>query len=117
MKNKESTRYFSSEQENYIAKLLGGKRSPNSGAGDFIKGDIRIPEASTTIECKTLMKNQDSISFKKAWVDKSIEESRMNRSLNTIVAFNFGPDSKNFFVIDEKLATYLINKLKEDLSE
>ena len=45
LKNKESTRYFSSNQEQYIAKLLGGQQTPNSGATDFIKGDVRIKSA------------------------------------------------------------------------
>ena len=30
--NKNSTRYFSTKQEKHVAKKLGGKRTPNSGA-------------------------------------------------------------------------------------
>lgn len=64
-KNKESTRYFSSNQEQYIAKLLNGNKTPNSGATLFKKGDVIIQRANTLCECKTCLKEKDSFSIKK----------------------------------------------------
>ena len=39
-KNKDSTRYFSSKQEEYVAKLINGKTVSNSGAAKFTCGDV-----------------------------------------------------------------------------
>jgi hypothetical protein len=41
------------EQENWVAKVYGGKRSPSSGAADTDQGDVRLVEEGTLIECKT----------------------------------------------------------------
>lgn len=114
-KNKESTRYFSSNQESYIANLLNGNKTPNSGATLFSKGDIQIQEASLLCECKTCVKEKDSFSIKKEWLDKNEQEAKITHFMNSILAFNFGPNTKNYFIINEKLAKYLVEKLKEDL--
>lgn len=114
MKNKESTRYFSSNQEAKIAKLLGGNKTPNSGAGLFAKGDIRVESASLLCECKTCVKEKDSFSIKKEWLEKNKQEAKLTHFRNSILAFNFGPDTDNYFIIDENLMTYLISKLKEE---
>lgn len=115
-KNQNSTRYYSNLQEQNIAKLLGGQQTPNSGATDFVKGDVVCKEASLLIECKTCTSNKESFSIKKEWLDKNLLEAKMNHYSNNMLAFNFGPDSnKNYFIIDEKLAKYLVDKIKEDL--
>lgn len=113
-KNKESTRYYSNKQEDYVAKLLGGYKTPNSGAGNFKKGDIQIKSASTLVECKTCTKEKESFSIKKEWVDKNKSEARMTLFVNSVIAFNFGPDTKNYFVIDENLMKYLIEQLNNE---
>ena len=114
MQNKTSNRYFSSQQEQTVAKLLGGNKTPNSGATDFVKGDVQVKDASLLVECKTCTTNKDSFSIKKEWLDKNLTEAKMNHLLNNMLAFNFGPDTKNYFIIDEKLAKYLVEKLKEE---
>ena len=63
--NKECTRYYSNLQEQYIAKLLGGRQTANSGATDFVKGDVIVSDASMLIECKTCLAEKDSFSIKK----------------------------------------------------
>lgn len=113
-KNKESTRYYSNLQEEYVAKLLGGYQTPNSGATNFTKGDIKIPNASMLIECKTMTTEKDSISIKKDWLDKNNYETKLMRLSNSMLVFNFGPNTKNYFIIDEKLAKYLVEKLIEE---
>ena len=116
-KNKNSTRYYSNNQESSVAKALGGVKTPNSGASDFIKGVVRVTEASLLIECKTCLKEKNSFSIKKEWLDKNDYEARISRLSNNMVAFNFGPDTPNYYIINEKLCKYLIDKLKEDLSD
>lgn len=34
--NKNSTRYYSNRQEKQVAKSIGGKQTPNSGATKFV---------------------------------------------------------------------------------
>lgn len=113
-KNKESTRYASSLQENYIAKVLGGKVCCNSGAGKWSKSDVRIDEASLSVECKTSMSPKSSFSIKKEWITKQKEEAFANRLSNTAIAISFEPEGKeNYFLINERLMKFLVEKLEE----
>ena len=113
-KNKGATRYYSNLQEEYVAKLLGGYQTPNSGATNFTKGDIKIPSASMLVECKTMKTEKDSTSIKKEWLEKIDYESKLMRISNSMLAFNFGPETKNYFIINERLAKFLIDKLIEN---
>ena len=113
-KNKECTRYYSSNQESYIAKLLDGSVRANSGATLFAKGDVINKEASLLVECKTCVKDKESFSIKKDWLVKNKEEAFANRLSNNCIAFNFGPNQENYFIINEKLMKYLIDKLTEE---
>ena len=101
-KNKESTRYYSDLQENYIAKKFGGRKISNSGAGLFNKGDVVIDDASMVIECKTSTEEKKSFSVKEEWLEKQKKEAFENRIDNTALAFNFGPNKSNYFVISQK---------------
>lgn len=113
-KNKEATRYFSDIQEKSVCKLLDAKQQSNSGAGKFRKGDCIQKEASMLIECKTAMTEKDSVSIKKSWINKNKEEKFSQRLSNSCLAFNFGPNQPNYFIIDEKLMRFLVDKLKEE---
>ena len=113
MVNKDSTRYYSDLQEKSVCKLLGAKQTPNSGAGRWRKGDCHQEEASLLIECKTCMAEKNSFSIKKDWIEKNKEEAFNNRLSNTCIAFNFGPEQKNYFIIDEKLMSFLVDRLAE----
>lgn len=111
-----ATRDASSVQEKRIAKKLGGIMTPNSGAGHFKKGDIQIPEAGLLIECKTCMTPKNSFSIKKEWLEKNTQELFASGLSNSVVAFNFNyEDKKDYYVIDDKLMKYLIEKLEEDV--
>ena len=113
--NKESTRYYSDKQERYVSKLLGGKVTPSSGSGKWSKGDIIGKDAGISIECKTTMKEKSSISVKKEWLDKQRRESWEDRMSNSAIAISFTPEGdKNYFVIDEKLMKFLVEKLREE---
>lgn len=113
-KNKNSTRYYSNLQEEFIAKFFDGYKTLNSGATNFVKGDVRVPDASLLIECKTVKTEKDSISIKREWLEKNNYEAKLTRYSNSMLAFNFGPNTKNYFIIDEKLAKFLVDKLIED---
>ena len=114
--NKNSTRWYSNKQEKNVSKIINGKKQSNSGATLFNKGDIKIKEDSMLCECKTCTKEKDSFSIKKEWLEKNEQEAKITHFSNSMLAFNFGPDTKNYFIINEKLAKYLIEKIAEDLA-
>lgn len=113
--NKEATRYASKKQEERIAKKLGGKVNSNSGAGLWNKSDVLLEDASISIECKTCMTPKNSFSIKKEWIEKNQKELLVNRTEHSVIAFNFDfNSSKDYFVIDDKLMKFLVDKLEED---
>lgn len=112
--NKESTRYFSDLQEKSVAKALNGHPTSNSGAAKFSGGDVIQEQASLLVECKTSMSDKDSFSIKKDWIAKNKEEAFTQRMSNHCIAFNFGPNQSNYFVIDEQLMKLLVEKLIEE---
>lgn len=114
-KNTNSSRYYSDIQEKYVAKLLGGYQTTNSGAGHWSKSDVVVKDANMSIECKTSMSEKSSFSIKKDWIDKHKEEAKSNHLYNTAIAISFDPLGKeNYFVIDEKLMKFLVEKLEEE---
>ena len=112
--NKESTRYFSDKHEKSICKALHAVQQPNSGAGNWRKGDVVQPQASMLIEAKCSMSEKQSFSIKKDWINKNREETFTQRLGNSCICFNFEPDGENFYVIDEKLMKFLIECLQND---
>lgn len=113
-KNENSTRFYSDKHEKSVCKLLGATQVSNSGAGRFKKGDVISNSASLLIECKTVMQPKESVSIKKEWILKNKEEAFENRLDNSCIAFNFGPDQESYFVIDQKLMKFLVEKLEEE---
>lgn len=113
-KNKEATRYYSDIQEKSVCKALDAQQQPNSGAGHWRKGDCRQIESSMLIECKTCIEDKESFSIKKDWIAKNKLEAFEVRLNNSCIAFNFGPNQPNYYVIDEKLMRFLVEKLIEE---
>ena len=109
-----STRYYSDIQEKDICKKMNATQQPNSGAGHFRKGDCVNYIASLLLECKTCTKDKDSFSIKKEWIEKNREEAFTQRVFNGCIAFNYGPNQENYFVIDENLMKFLVEKLEEE---
>lgn len=108
------TRYFSKKQEDAVAKAIGGRTTPNSGATAYSKGDITEGDRQGwLIECKTCMKDQKSFTMQEAWFKKNIEESIYMHKEHTAVVFSFGPDKPNYYVIDENT----FQEMKEALEE
>lgn len=101
------TRYYSSKQESYIAKLLGGKIVPNSGSARFCGGDVKAPDF--LIEAKTTTTPKKSFSIKKDWLDKVEQERKDLQIPYSTLAFQFEPDGENFFVLKEQLFKDMYN--------
>lgn len=103
------TRTYSKIQEDSVAKAVGGTRNLNSGATPFIKGDCSTD--NWLIECKTKTKHSDSMSIKKDWIDKNKQEALFMGKHYSALAFNFGPNEPNHYIIDEYLFQELIEYL------
>ena len=104
--NRNSTRFYSKIQEKNVAKVLGGKTTPNSGATPYIKGDVM--SSDWLLECKTCMTNKQSFSIKKDWLKGVREDAIAQGKMNYALVFNFGPNQENYYIITE-------NKFKEIL--
>ena len=106
------TRFYSSRQEKKVAKAVGGHKVANSGATAFNKGDVTTDDM--LIECKTCVEDKKSFSIKKEWLEKNKEEAfEMGKSYSAL-AFNFGPDSDNYYIIDERTFKLLQEYIEED---
>lgn len=99
--NKSSTRYFSSKQEKAVAKAVGGKKTANSGATPFQKGDVSTD--NWLIECKTKTSPSESMSIKREWLEKNEEEAFSMQKEHAALAFNFGDlhNPQNYYIISE----------------
>lgn len=102
MRNKSATRYFSNKQEKHIAKELGGKQTPNSGATAFIKGDVNLDD--WLIEAKTKTSPSESMSIKKEWLEKNEEEAFAMQKEHCALCFSFGElhNDKQYYIISEE---------------
>lgn len=105
--DKKKTRHFSSKQEKQVAKQLNGKVTPNSGATPFAPGDVILD--NWLIECKTKVKESDSISIKKEWIEKLKQESMFMGKEYEALIFNFG-DDKNYVILDITTFQELLEK-------
>lgn len=107
-----NTRKYSNIQETQVAKALGGRKNANSGATAFIKGDVQLD--NFLIECKTVTQKKSSISIKQEWLDKLKKEAFAMNKPYSMLAFNFEPGGKNFYVLDENFIKYVIELLNRE---
>lgn len=107
-----NTRKYSNIQETQVAKALGGRKNANSGATAFIKGDVQLN--NFLIECKTVTQKKSSISIKQEWLDKLRKEAFAMNKPYSMLAFNFEPGGKNFYVLDENFIKYVIELLNRE---
>lgn len=110
--NKKATRYFSNKQEKSVAKAVGGRKTANSGATMFSKGDVVI-EDLFLLECKTCVKEQQSFSIKREWFEKNEEEAFAMGIQNSAIVFDFG-DGEEHYIISSKLFKKLLDTLKQE---
>lgn len=106
-----STREVSTAQEKQIAKSIGAKRTSNSGAGKFDKGDLVVDR--WLIEAKTCMQPKNSFSIKKQWLTKLKEEQYATNKLYSSLCFDFGDNKDRYYIIDENMFKQLIDLLKD----
>lgn len=116
---KKPTRHYSDMQEKAVAKAIGGKQTPNSGATPFVKGDVVTKQ--WLIECKTKCSTkQKTITVHKEWFDKNLAESIYMKKDYSAVVFNFGPREPNIYCIEEGLfqrMKYALELLDQQESE
>lgn len=111
--NKQSTRYYSERQEKMVAKKIGGKAVPNSGAATFVAGDVVTKD--WLIECKTKTSDSKSFTIKEEWLLKNEEEAFAMGKNNSALVFDFGPNAnKRYYVISERLFQTLQNYMEEE---
>lgn len=103
----QTTRGASTRQEKAIAKSLGAKRTPNSGATHFDKGDLYIND-EWLIEAKTCMEPKKSFSIKKDWLLKLKEEQYATSKLYNTLCFDFGDEGQRYYILDENTFKQLI---------
>lgn len=103
----------SKRQEQEIARMVGGKVQPNSGGTRFGGGDVHTQ--SVFIEAKTPVSDKQTFSIKREWLEKAREQAFEQNKTNYALAFRFGPEQPDYFVIDKRLFKYLIEKLEEEL--
>ena len=112
MAKKGTTRYFSSKQEEYISKLLGGKKVAGSGSPHFCAGDVITDD--WLFECKCPMTERQSFSIKKEWIDKNERERMDLQKPYSSLVFQFEPDGENFFVVREKLFKEMLDRFQAE---
>lgn len=109
------TRTYSKKQESEVAKKLNGNCTSNSGATAFQKSDVLTEKFA--LECKTKMSHSESITLHKEWLEKTDKESLFMGKPYSALVFNFGPDEKNYYVIDEYLFQDLIDYITSKESQ
>lgn len=104
------TRFYSKQQENRIAKSIGGKRVANSGATVFHKGDVT--NDLFLIEAKTHTEFRENFTVKHDWIDKNREEAFQMGKRYSAIVLDWG-DGENHYLIDERLFLELLEHLRE----
>ena len=94
------TRFYSNRQEKAVAKAVGGRQTPNSGATPWAKGDVVAED--WLIECKTTATEKESFSVKRAWLEKNKEEAFSTGKTYNALCFDFGDNGNRYYVVDEK---------------
>lgn len=110
-----NTRKFSSKQENQIAKSLKGKVQPNSGAANFVAGDVKL--TFMLIDAKTVTTPKKSVAIREEWFNKiKYEAFAMGKEMSCI-AFNFGPNQPNYYALNEQDFKQLLRTYEEKYYE
>lgn len=59
------------------------------------------------------MTDKDSFSIRKEWIEKNRQEAFTQRCDNSAICINFGPNDSNYYLINEKLMKFLVDKLTD----
>lgn len=104
---------MSTRQEKAIAKKLEMKRTPNSGATPYNKGDIQ--DRHWILEAKTCMEPKKSFSIKKDWLDTLKEEMYASNKDYRALCFDFGDEKDRYYILDENTFKYVKELLDREL--
>lgn len=96
---------MSTKQEKEIARKLEMKRTPNSGATAFSKGDLQ--DEHWVVEAKTCMEPKKSFSIKKDWLDTLKEEMYASNKDYRALCFDFGDEKDRYYILDEGTFSYI----------
>lgn len=91
---------ISRQQEKYIAENIGGEVQPNSGGTKFGGGDILTSKVFIEAKCKEIPTK--TFSIKKEWLDKCKEQAFEQGREISVLAFQFRPSGKNYFILAEE---------------
>ena len=105
------TRHYSKSQEKRVALKFNGERTLNSGATPFQKGDVTTDKI--LIECKTKVKPSETMTIHKEWLEKNEKEALFMGKPYSALAFNFGPNEKNYYIVDE----YMFDMIRENMND
>jgi len=109
-----STREKSKAHEQYIEGKLDIRRTPNSGATTFKKGDLE--DELSLFECKTKMNETKSFSIKKEELDKIRQEAIARSKSFQFYIFNYGNITENYVVMELRDFELLYEAYKEMLN-
>lgn len=109
-----STRDASSKQEKAIAKSLNARRTSNSGATKFDKGDLYVGQ-EWLIEAKTCMQTKKSFSIKQEWLQKMKEEQFATNKMYSALCFDFGDNGNRYYILNEQTFKQFIELLNKEL--
>ena len=107
-----STRDTSSKQEKAIAKSLNARRTSNSGATKFDKGDLYVGQ-EWLIEAKTCMQPKKSFSIKQEWLQKMKEEQFATNKMYSALCFDFGDNGNRYYIVEEQVFKNVIQEFKD----
>lgn len=95
MARRGSSKARSVEQEDWVARLYHGKRSPSSGAADTDAGDVRTP--LSLIECKTTgypgKEPKPQVPRFIRWLEKVVKEAYEEGRSGALALRYYDPDS------------------------
>ena len=110
---KMNTRKFSNAQETKVAKAVGGRKTVNSGATSFQKGDVI--NSNFVIECKTMTTDRKSFTVQEKWLLENEETAFAMGNGNSALVFDFGPSAnKRYYIISERLFQLLNYYMQEE---
>ncbi len=106
-----ATRDYSRKQEEFVALMLGGELTPNSGAGTWKKGDIIKDDM--IIECKTKTSPSTQQTIKKDWIDTLRKECLATGKSEWAIVIDFGNIGDEYALIPLALFQELLEIREE----
>ena len=100
MSEQKTSKQVSLEQEENLAKFFHGRRTPRSGGGGFVKGDVLSD--LWFIEAKTNVKPAESYSVRKEILEKMDHERTEMHKPYAVLAIELGETRDDYFVVSKR---------------